>query len=258
MKYLIATALFLLVPLYKLSSQELDFKELDLPYWSFDDIAHIIKSETEYLEFIREYANSFKVESIDFDNYFLVGYHGTGYCDPPAIGSTLNVFQDNLTISMFIGKSYCLAIIPFQRWFLVNKKFIDKKIKIKVIEVDEQLTEIKTNCYFQTDFEEKSLIVKSSQEYRSAFTVLDKPCLSIDFDKYSLIAECTSIAGCGYPTITKTATTRNDSLIVHSTVTQVGLCERANHLYSTFIIEKSFLDKSRNISFTKEVVVDWR
>ena len=66
------------------------------------------------------------------------------------------------------------------------------------------------------------------------------------------------MGGCGYPRNTKTALLRNDSLIVQSRITQVGLCKRMNHLYTTHLIEKELLQDYKNIGFTKEVVVDWR
>ena len=237
-------------------AQTQDIKSLNVSYYLPGNSEFItLKSLNEYDEFIQSEGYSSNDIKIDFEKYFLIGFQGTDKCEPSNYESAFSVRRDSIIIDLFINEGYCLNLVIFNKWFLVNRKHIDKVVKVEVHEILDQLEEIQTDCYFHTDFQEKTLLIESQEQYQRIFSESDKPCVSIDFTKYSLLAEYAGMGGCGFPSMIKTIARENDSLIIHSRITQIGLCKRMNRLYTTHLIEKKLLSKFKHVVFRKNINV---
>ena len=215
----------------------------------------IIKDSAEYNNFLITEDIVSKGVEIDFAKYYLVGFQGYDKCDPSNYDSNFSIYQDSIVIDLFINQGNCLNLVHINKWFLVNRKYINSEVKFKVHEITAQLKEIRIDCFFHTGFKEETLIISTEEEYKRIFSRSNNSCKPIDFGKYSLVAEYNALGGCGYPKLMKTVEYENDSLVIHSRVIQLGWCKRMNHLYSTHLIEKKLLDDYEYIIFRKDFTV---
>lgn len=213
----------------------------------------VIKSENEYWDILIKNDYPEKPINVNFEDYFLLGFAEIENCDESSYSSAVNIYDKIFELTIFINQGYCLDIVPYKRWLLVNRKFIEFDIESKVKPIISKLIEVETDCYFSTKFIEGSFIIKSEKEYQEFFSpeTTKANCLKVDFEKYYLIAEYSNSSGCASPSITKISFWENNNFVIETIISQNGLCEMLNHTYSTHLIEKKLIKNLEDVKFHK-------
>jgi hypothetical protein len=70
----------------------------------------------------------YRLPEIDFSTHFLIGYEGDTDCDSDNHETSINITKSDFNITISIEKGYCMNLVIFSKWLIVNKKHKNKKI----------------------------------------------------------------------------------------------------------------------------------